>query len=87
MEDLSKEIVKAKTLFATVKEIEKLTDNEVKFFMSQLSSWETKMKELNRFKVKIEKDLLDANVKKTDIEKLRTDFDAIVFTLFVTASL
>ena len=77
LERIVTQIGKLSVELAAVKESKDLDDNKVRAYCSQLSKWETSLKEIEQSKFKADKDLVDATIDKTKVEQLTSKYDKL----------
>ena len=77
LERIVKKMSKFSTELVAVKESKELEDNEVRAYLSQLSKWETSMKEIEQVKTKADKDLFGSSIEKEKVEKLDSDYEKL----------
>ena len=77
LERIVTRIGKLSVELAAVKESKNLDDNKVRAYCSQLSKWETSLKEIEQSKFKADKDLVDATIDKTKVEQLTSEYDKL----------
>ena len=82
METLNSMITDLMTDLTAVKKAKLLSDNEVRHTLSNLSWWESSLKEIEENKDKIDEDSVEATVNNEEIVKLKSVFDKLS-TIFV----
>ena len=77
MEHLNSKIIDLTVDLTAVKKAKLLSDNEVRHTLSNLSQWESSLKEIKEYKNKIDEDSVEATVDNEEIVKLKSVFDKL----------